>query len=94
MNASNLQLHDTSVQETNFHPVIRVVARIISYVFHPLFIPVYLSWFLLYINPVFPAFTAADKSILLLRVVVMYTVFPLATVLIAKALGFIVSLYL
>ena len=94
MNATNLRFNDTSSNEINFHPAIRVAARVVSYVFHPLFIPVYLSWFLMYINPVFPAFTAADKTLLLLRFVVMYTVFPLVTVLIAKGLGFVQSIHL
>lgn len=77
-----------------FHPAIRIAAKIISVVFHPLFIPVYISWFLIYANPLFPAFTAWDKSILLIRFLVMYTVFPLATILLAKGLGFIDSIYL
>lgn len=79
---------------TSFPPVIRIAARIISYIFHPIFIPVYLSWFLIFINPLFPAINEEDKWILLLRFVVMYTVFPLITVMLAKGLGFIQSVYL
>ena len=77
-----------------FHPVLRALAKVISVVFHPLFIPVYVSWFLIYIYPIFPAFTAKDKGVLLVRFVVMYTVFPLATVLLAKGLGFVQSIFL
>jgi hypothetical protein len=73
---------------------LRLAARIVSVVFHPLFIPVYLSAFLLYINPVFPAFEAADKLLLLVRFIVMYVVFPLATILLAKALGFVQTIFL
>ena len=73
---------------------LRIVARLISVVFHPLFIPVYLSAFLIYINPVFPAFDASEKFILLIRFIVMYTVFPLATILLTKALGFVQTIYL
>lgn len=83
-----------TVADAPFHPVIRIGAKIISFVFHPLFIPVYLSWFLMYVNPIFPAFTPWDKTVLLLRFLVMYTVFPLATVLLARGLGFIDSVYL
>lgn len=76
------------------HPALRTLAKVISVFFHPLFIPVYVSWFLIYVYPIFPAFTARDKGIFLVRFLVMYTVFPLATVLLAKGLGFIESIYL
>ena len=77
-----------------FHAVLRVAARVLSFIFHPLFIPVYVSWFLIYVHPIFPAFTARDKGVLLVRFLVMYSVFPLATVLLTKGLGFIESIYL
>jgi hypothetical protein len=91
--STNLPLKQTSTEES-FHPAIKIAARVISYIFHPLFIPVYISWFLIYMNPLFPAINAGDKLILLLRFVVMYTVFPLVTVLLAKGLGFIQSVFL
>lgn len=94
MMSANLPLKKPSQKEESFHPLIRVAARIISVILHPLFIPVYISWFLIFINPLFPAINAGDKWILLLRFVVMYTVFPLITVLLAKGLGFIQSVYL
>ena len=94
MMSANLPLKNSLSNEESFHPFIRIVARVVSVVFHPLFIPVYLSWFLIFINPLFPAINADDKWILLLRFVVMYTVFPLITVLLAKGLGFIQSVYL
>jgi hypothetical protein len=92
--SANLPLKNSLSNEESFHPFIRIAARVVSVVFHPLFIPVYLSWFLIFINPLFPAINADDKWILLLRFVVMYTVFPLITVLLAKGLGFIQSVYL
>jgi len=77
-----------------FHPVIRFIARVISIVFHPLFIPVYVSWFLINIYQIFPAFSGWDKNLLLIRFLVMYSLFPLATILLAKALGFIQTIFL
>ena len=88
------QLPPAAADDQPFHPVIRLLAKAVSLVFHPLFIPVYISWFLIYINPIFPAFTPWDKTVLLIRFLVMYTVFPLATILLAKGLGFIDSIYL
>jgi hypothetical protein len=73
---------------------VRVGARMISVLFHPLFIPVYISLFLMYNTPVFPGFNARDKLFLLLRFFIMYTVFPLVTILLAKGLGFVHTIYL
>ena len=92
------QINQSNVQapfgNMRFHPVIRILAKAISLVFHPLFIPVYISWFLIYLNPLFPAFTAWEKMLLLIRFIVMYVMFPLVTVLLTKGLGFIDSIYL
>ncbi|MBD0287226.1 MAG: hypothetical protein ICV79_17635 [Flavisolibacter sp.] len=77
-----------------FHPVLRLAARVVSVIFHPLFIPVYISWFIIYTYPLFPALNGWEKNVLLLRFFVMYSVFPLVTVLLARGLGFIRSIYL
>lgn len=71
------------------------VARLVSIGFHPLFIPVYICWFLVRIQPyLFSGFSETDKTLVIIRFAVMYTLFPLATVLIAKALGFVDSIQL
>ena len=87
-------LKEHNEEPLSFHPIIRGMARAISIVFHPLFIPVYISWFLLYYTPLFPGFAQGDKLLLLIRFFVMYTVFPLVTILLAKGLGFVQSIYL
>lgn len=74
-----------------FHPLLRITARIISVVLHPLFIPVYIAWFLIYVHNLFPASDPGSRGLLLLRFGVMYTVFPLVTVLLLKGLGFVQS---
>lgn len=81
-------------REPEFHPALIIVARVLSFVFHPLFIPVYIIWFLLYYTGVFPGINGADKGLLLIRFLVMYTVFPLLTVVIARALGFVKTIYM
>ncbi len=74
---------------------IRFAANILSYVFHPLFVPVYIICFLIAIQPqFFAAFTTPEKIITIVRFVVMYSFFPLVTVLLAKGLGFLQSIYL
>lgn len=90
------QLHE--FRETGHQPqntVIRLVAKITSYIFHPLFVPVYIAWFLITVQPyLFASFTPAEKIITMLRFFIMYSFFPLVTVLLAKGLGFLDSVYL
>jgi hypothetical protein len=87
------EFRETGHQPQN--PVVRIVAKIISWVFHPLFIPVYIAWFLMSTQPfLFASFTPAKKMITLLQFFIMYSFFPLVTVLLSKALGFLDSIYL
>ena len=92
--SSQLQeFRDTSHQPQS--PAIRVIAKVISYIFHPLFVPVYIAWFLITIQPyLFSSFTPAQKLVTMLRFFIMYSFFPLVTVLLAKGLGFLDSIYL
>lgn len=88
-----LEYRETSYQPQN--RAIRLAAKILSYIFHPLFIPVYIAWFLVNVQPyLFSVFTPAEKLITLLRFFIMYSFFPLVTVLLAKGLGFLDSIYL
>src|SRR5690242_6280912 len=74
---------------------VRIAARIMSYLFHPLFIPVYLSWLILNTNAYsFAAFSPRQKLFLMGTFSVMYIMFPLLSVLLMKALGFISSIHL
>lgn len=87
------EFHQLDHQPQN--PVIRVVAKAISYIFHPLFVPVYIAWFLLTVQPyLFSSAAPSQKVLKLLQFFIMYSFFPLVTVLLAKALGFLSSVYL
>ncbi|MEI9944239.1 MAG: hypothetical protein WDN26_08420 [Chitinophagaceae bacterium] len=87
------EYRETGSQPKN--PAVRLAATIISYIFHPLFIPVYIVWFLITYQPyMFSGFSPFEKTITLLRFFIMYTFFPLVTVLLAKGLGFLDSVYL
>lgn len=81
-------------QNISFHPIIKIAAKVVSYIFHPLFIPVYIGYFFIYILRIFPQFTEWDKTKLLISFTVNYTVLPLVTILLTKGLGFISSIYL
>lgn len=74
---------------------LRVLAKIFSYLFHPLFVPVYIVAFLVYVQPyLYAGFSAWDKQIVVIQALVMYTFFPLVTVLLLKAVKFVDSIFL
>lgn len=84
----------TAQEKTTFHPAVKIAAKIISYVFHPLFIPVYIGAFFVRVLRLFTSLDDWHQSLLLVQFFVNYTLLPLVTVLIAKGVGFIDSIYL
>jgi hypothetical protein len=83
-----------SISTNEFHPALRVVAKIISYIFHPLFIPLYVLWFMVFDMGEFAGYSSWEKTKLMISFFVNYTFFPLVTILLMKALGFISSVFL
>lgn len=76
-------------------PATKITARIISFIFHPIFVPVYIILFLLYIHPdVFIGFSSWNKTLVLMQAFVPYILFPIVTVLLLRALNFIDTIYL
>ena len=72
---------------------VRFFAHLFSYIFHPLFIPFYVCWFLAYVHPsYFSGFGASGKLRVMLMVTLNAIFFPLVTVMLLKALGFIKSI--
>jgi len=79
----------------NSQPVVlKVLAKIFSYIFHPLFIPFYVCWFLEFVHPsYFSGFSKSGKMRVLLSVTINAVFFPLVTVILLKALGFLESFF-
>lgn len=74
---------------------IRMMAKFFSWLFHPVFIPVLLVWFMLYRHPyLFAGFSDMDKTKVMIQAFVMFCFFPIVTVLLLKALKFISSFQL
>ena len=90
------ELHGERIPVRPAQPLaLRIPAQIISYIFHPLFIPVYLIWFYINSQPhLFSGFSPRERNFLILRFAVMYTMFPLFTIMLLKALKFVKSIYL
>lgn len=73
----------------------RVLAKIISCVFHPLFIPAYISAYLIYLHPyLFAGYDDKQKFVRLLSVFVITAFFPAITVFLLWRLQFAESIYL
>jgi hypothetical protein len=90
-----IENHNTSFTGIRYPAAVRAVAHFFSYIFHPLFIPLYVTYFLAFIHPAyFAGFAPAQKGWLLIRIAYGMIFFPLITVLLLKALGFITSVFL
>lgn len=75
--------------------MLRLFAQFISYIFHPVFIPAYVTYFLVFIHPAyFVGIDPATKISFFRSVVINMVFFPLVTVLLLKAVGFIDSVFL
>jgi len=71
---------------------VRFLAELFSYIFHPVFVPVYLVVFMVFVHPyLFAGFSSFDKMRTVVMAFVMYTFFPVVTVLLLKALKFVQS---
>ncbi len=74
---------------------VKLAAKIISYIFHPAFVPVYLVVFMLFIHPyLFAGLGDFNKSRVFIMALMMYAIFPIITVLLLKGLKFIESIQL
>jgi|688.fasta_scaffold721679_1 hypothetical protein len=72
-----------------------ILAKIVSYVFHPLFVGVMMAGYLIFIHPYFfVGFSGQQKMLKLLAVINNNVFFPLIVVVLLRALGFNKSLLL
>jgi hypothetical protein len=74
---------------------VKLFAHLLSYIFHPIFIPLYVVAFLVFIHPsYFSGFSMAAKKQTLLIVFINAVAFPLLAVVLLKGVGFIQSIFL
>lgn len=77
------------------HPAARLGAGIISWIFHPVFLPLYVIAYMLYSHPLlFAGYSAGQRLKVFMMGALMFTFFPVVTVLLLRALKFIDSIYL
>ena len=93
MNTEN----NTIQSENQVRPVLisRLTGGFISVIFHPVFLPVYVTAFCLYLHPtLFIGFSEKNKMNTLFIIILNMTLFPVVSVLLLKGLGFIESFFL
>ncbi len=90
------QIKEVSIPETPDQPAwVRLLAKIISYIFHPLFIPVYLAYFIMQVRSYeFAGLDDWNRTLKLLVFIVSCSFVPLVTVLLLRGLNFIDSIFL
>lgn len=73
----------------------RFFAQLFSYVFHPIFIPLYCVAFIAYVHPAYFSGFSQDERLKTMLITLQNAVFyPLFTVLLLKGVGFIDSIFL
>jgi hypothetical protein len=83
------------IENKYVHPLLKWPANFFSYIFHPTFIPVYVIAFLVYMHPsYFSGFSERNKLQTVIISCINLVAFPLLTVFLLKALGFIDSIFL
>ena len=84
-----------AIQAAMHPPALRIIARISSWIFHPIFIPLYVTWLLVFVHPSFFAgFSTESRTRVIMLIALNAVFFPLVTVLLLRALKFIDSIYL
>lgn len=79
----------------NYPTGVKILAKVVSYVFHPLFVGVMMAAYLIFIHPYFfVGFSEKQKMLKLLAVINNNVFFPLIVVVLLRALGFNKSLLL
>lgn len=93
MNATIFQ--ETTPEKKYVKPALKWPATLFSYIFHPVFVPIYVIAFLVYLHPsYFAGFSARNKLQTIFISIYNMVFFPLFTVLLLKGVGFIESIYL
>jgi len=86
---------EQTANQLNYPAGVKILAKVVSYVFHPLFVGVMMAAYLIFIHPYFfVGFSEKQKMLKLLAVINNNVFFPLIVVVLLRALGFNKSLLL
>ena len=91
----NAQASISSSHSSDSPALLRFLANLVAYLFHPLFITSYVIGFLIFFHPyAFTGFDPKVKVFRMLNVVLCNALFPAFSVFLLKQLGFISSMHL
>ena len=95
MNIASISTKTQQRGNLQVSPPLRLLATILSYVFHPIFLPLYAVWFIAYVHPSFFSGFSKDMRMRTLLITAQNAVFyPLFSVALLKGLGFVSSIFL
>ncbi len=87
--------NEDAIEKKYVHPLLKWPANFFSYLFHPAFVPIYVIAFFVYIHPsYFSGFSERNKLQTVIISAINLVAFPLLTIALLKALGFIDSIFL
>ncbi|MEJ7737789.1 MAG: hypothetical protein WKF97_10210 [Chitinophagaceae bacterium] len=92
----NLPKSDEERRKPDNQPAfLRLPANLLSYLFHPLFIPAYIAAFLIFVHPyVFFRFNENLRMLRFITVLLLTVFFPAFSIFLLQRLGFVQSVYL
>ncbi len=92
---SILTAHNLAAPAEKISPFLKWPAVLLSYLFHPVFVPLYATLFLVYVHPAyFSGFSDASRFRTILIVGQNAVFYPLFCIVLLKGVGFIDSIYL
>ena len=96
MEQNNGGTQPQAIQNQNQQPkVVRLLASLVSYICHPVFMPLIMAYTLTLLAPnSFAGITSKQIGILLINVAMTAVFFPLFSILLMKPLGFITSFHM
>jgi hypothetical protein len=87
--------NEDNLEKRYVHPLLKWPANFFSYIFHPSFVPIYVIVFFVYAHPsYFSGFSEKSKLQTVLISIINLVAFPLLTVALLRAVGFIDSIFL
>lgn len=90
---SDIQTKEVTQDVPKQPKLLRFFAHVVSYVFHPVFMPTIMTMVLFSLSPVgFAGFTTKQKTTMLIPIIINTLIFPLLGAVLTKAVGFIESI--
>lgn len=92
---TDMQPEEGAVNKGTDSPILRKLSSFVSYLLHPVFMPLIMAYVIYLITPVsFVQYEPKELTLLFIQIAVSTIFFPLLVVLLLKGLGFIKSIFM